>query len=142
MNLLLGGFDKDEGPVLYFMDYLSAMVKLPFACHGYSSFFSLSVLDRFYKEGMFCHSVVFDILVSEHFFPIANVYSYESTVKRISRLTDMTRGEAVALLQKCIDEVSISRSWVVSSVNFKHVKYTNLVMHYTFTYHRVVWLDI
>ena len=51
VNLLLGGFDKEEGPVLYFMDYLSAMVKLPFACHGYSSFFSLSVLDRFYREG-------------------------------------------------------------------------------------------
>ena len=54
VNLLLGGFDKEDGPALYFMDYLSAMVKLPFACHGYSSFFSLSVLDRFYKEGISC----------------------------------------------------------------------------------------
>lgn len=52
VNMLIGGYDEEEGPELYFMDYLSALVKLPFAVHGYGSFFSLSVMDRYYKEDL------------------------------------------------------------------------------------------
>lgn len=52
VNMLMAGYDQEEGPELYFMDYLSALVKLPFAAHGYGSFFSLSVMDRYYKEDM------------------------------------------------------------------------------------------
>lgn len=52
VNMLLGGCDKDSGPELFFMDYLSSMVSLPFAAHGYGSFFSLSVMDRYYKEDL------------------------------------------------------------------------------------------
>ena len=51
VNMLIGGFDKDKGPELYFMDYLASIMDLPFAVHGYSSFFSLSVLDRYYRPG-------------------------------------------------------------------------------------------
>ncbi len=55
VNLLLGGFDAEAGPQLYFMDYLASQVQLPYAVHGYGSFFSLSVMDRYYKEGSWCH---------------------------------------------------------------------------------------
>lgn len=48
VNLLLAGCDE-SGPKLYYMDYLASMNELPFAVHGYGSFFSLSVFDRYYK---------------------------------------------------------------------------------------------
>jgi len=52
VNLLLGGYDKDEGPALYFMDYMASLQKLDFACQGYAGYFVLSILDRHYKKGM------------------------------------------------------------------------------------------
>ena len=51
VNMLIGGYDDEAGPELYYMDYLSSLVKVPFGVHGYGSFFSLSVMDRYYKEG-------------------------------------------------------------------------------------------
>lgn len=51
VNLLMAGYDKNEGPSLYFMDYLASMNKCPFAAHGYGAFFSLAILDRYYTEG-------------------------------------------------------------------------------------------
>ena len=53
VNLLLGGYDKEDGPQLYFMDYLASQVKLPYAVHGYGSFFTLSVMDRYYKDSTY-----------------------------------------------------------------------------------------
>lgn len=50
VNLLLAGYDKDEGPSLYFMDYLASLNKLPFAAHGYGSLFTMSIMDRHYYE--------------------------------------------------------------------------------------------
>jgi len=52
VNILLSGCEEKGGPVLYHMDYLAAMMKVPFACHGYGSFFSLGVLDRHWRPGM------------------------------------------------------------------------------------------
>ena len=52
MNLLLAGYDKVEGPSLYFMDYLASVNKVPFGAHGYGSFFTVSILDRHYREGL------------------------------------------------------------------------------------------
>lgn len=52
VNLLMGGYDKENGPELYYLDYLASLVKVPFAVQGYGSFFSLSVMDRYYKEDM------------------------------------------------------------------------------------------
>lgn len=80
VNLLMAGHDADSGPELYFMDYLSALVKLPFASHGYGSFFSLSIMDRYYKP-------------------------------------DMTKEEALELIQKCVDE--IRRRFIVNMPVFK-----------------------
>nr|ABM55422.1 proteasome beta 2 subunit-like protein [Xenopsylla cheopis] len=52
VNMLIGGHDKEGGPQLYFMDYLGACVSLPYACHGYGGFFSLSIMDRYYRSDM------------------------------------------------------------------------------------------
>ncbi|XP_076364843.1 proteasome subunit beta type-2-like isoform X1 [Tachypleus tridentatus] len=52
VNLLLAGYDKHTGPELYFMDYLATMAKVPYAAHGYGSFFTLSILDRYYRPDM------------------------------------------------------------------------------------------
>jgi len=52
VNLLLGGYEKDVGPSLYFIDYLASIQKLDFACQGYAGYFVLSILDRHYKKGM------------------------------------------------------------------------------------------
>ncbi|XP_013790676.1 proteasome subunit beta type-2-like [Limulus polyphemus] len=54
VNLLLAGYDKHTGPELYFMDYLATMAKVPYAAHGYGSFFTLSILDRYYRPGSSC----------------------------------------------------------------------------------------
>jgi 20S proteasome alpha/beta subunit len=56
VNLLIGGYDnaghgEPGGPRLFYMDYLASMVDVPFAIHGYGSFFALSIMDRFYREG-------------------------------------------------------------------------------------------
>jgi len=53
VNMLIAGYDDEPaGPSLYFMDYLSALVKVPFAIHGYGSYFGLSICDKYYKKDM------------------------------------------------------------------------------------------
>lgn len=51
VNVLMGGYDKENGPELYFMDYLASSVKVPFAAHGYGGYLSLSIMDRYHKKG-------------------------------------------------------------------------------------------
>lgn len=69
MNLLLAGYDDHEGPALYYMDYLAALAKAPFAAHGYGAFLTLSILDRYYKPGEWSHWTgkfsCFSLLTSE-----------------------------------------------------------------------------
>ncbi|KAG6869026.1 hypothetical protein C0993_005685 [Termitomyces sp. T159_Od127] len=59
VNLLLGGYDAAAArPQLYWVDYLGTMAEVPFAAHGYGSYFALSLLDRYHdpqatlEEGM------------------------------------------------------------------------------------------
>jgi len=52
VNLLVGGYDEKHGPQLFYMDYLASMHPLPFGAHGYASYFTLSVMDRYYKKDM------------------------------------------------------------------------------------------
>ena len=59
VNLLVGGFDTSKAavvdgqeelggePKLYWIDYLGTMAEVPFAAHGYGSYFALSLLDRY-----------------------------------------------------------------------------------------------
>jgi len=69
VNLLIGGHDDVDGASLYYMDYLGASTEVNYGVHGYGSFFTLSVMDRYYKP-------------------------------------DLTVEEAIALMQKCIDEIA------------------------------------
>nr|QBH72687.1 proteasome subunit beta type [Encarsia formosa] len=52
VNMLMAGYDDETGPELYFIDYLASSVKVPYACHGYGGFFSLTILDRYYKSNL------------------------------------------------------------------------------------------
>ncbi|KAF5323091.1 hypothetical protein D9611_009379 [Ephemerocybe angulata] len=50
VNLLLGGYDvASHDPHLYWIDYLGTIAEVPFAAHGYGSYFALSLLDRYHK---------------------------------------------------------------------------------------------
>ncbi|XP_050301649.1 proteasome subunit beta type-2-like [Anthonomus grandis grandis] len=52
VNLLLAGYDENEGPQLYYMDYLASVAKVDYAAHGYGGYFSLSIMDRNYLKNM------------------------------------------------------------------------------------------
>eukprot|EP00050_Salpingoeca_kvevrii_P010982 m.11886 g.11886 ORF g.11886 m.11886 type:complete len:194 (-) comp3186_c0_seq1:229-810(-) len=52
VNLLVAGYDEEEGPQLYYLDYLGSMVKVPFGAHGYGGFFTSSTMDRYYERDM------------------------------------------------------------------------------------------
>lgn len=51
VNMLLAGHDDQDGPSLFYMDYLASLQQVPYAAHGYGSFFTMSVIDRLYKPG-------------------------------------------------------------------------------------------
>ncbi|KAJ1963882.1 Proteasome subunit beta type-4 [Dipsacomyces acuminosporus] len=49
VNMLVAGYDKNTKEAsLYWIDYLAAMAKVPYAAHGYCSYFLYSVMDREY----------------------------------------------------------------------------------------------
>ncbi|AET37506.1 proteasome core particle subunit beta 4 Ecym_1264 [Eremothecium cymbalariae DBVPG len=53
VNVLIGGYDvKKEKPELYQIDYLGTKVELPYAAHGYSGFYTFSLLDHHYRPDM------------------------------------------------------------------------------------------
>jgi len=52
VNILIGGYDKDQGESLYFLDYLASLHKMDFACQGFASHFLLSLFDKNYRKGM------------------------------------------------------------------------------------------
>ncbi|KAJ3319012.1 Proteasome subunit beta type-4 [Boothiomyces sp. JEL0866] len=53
VNVLVAGtHPKTAVPEIYWIDHLSSMVKLPFAAHGYASYFCMSTMDRYWKENM------------------------------------------------------------------------------------------
>jgi len=49
-NLLLGGYDEKKGPELYYIDYMASMQKVKYGAHGYGSYFSFSILDKYYED--------------------------------------------------------------------------------------------
>ena len=74
MNLLLGGYEEPEAtgeqsaavtgtPHLYWIDYLGTIATVPFAAHGYGSYFALSLLDRYVKSVPVCRAVIIVIAV-------------------------------------------------------------------------------
>jgi len=51
VNLVIAGYDAD-GPSVYYLDYLGNLQPMTYTCHGYAGYFVLSLLDKYYKEGM------------------------------------------------------------------------------------------
>lgn len=58
VNFLLAGHDGTDGPSLFYMDYLASLSEVPFAAHGYGAYFTLSILDRYYDEGISKHFII------------------------------------------------------------------------------------
>eukprot|EP01117_Protostelium_nocturnum_P000304 TRINITY_DN10370_c0_g1_i1.p1 TRINITY_DN10370_c0_g1~~TRINITY_DN10370_c0_g1_i1.p1 ORF type:complete len:193 (+),score=58.04 TRINITY_DN10370_c0_g1_i1:139-717(+) len=52
VNMLLGGWDEEAGASLYFLDYMGSLHKQDFGCQGYSNYFILSLLDKYWKKGL------------------------------------------------------------------------------------------
>lgn len=53
VNVLIGGYNSHtDKPELYQIDYLGTMVELPYAAHGYSGFYTFSLLDHHYRQDM------------------------------------------------------------------------------------------
>jgi 20S proteasome subunit beta 4 len=42
----------EKTPKLYWMDYLGTQSDVPFAAHGYGSYFALSLLDRYVRASV------------------------------------------------------------------------------------------
>lgn len=49
-NSLIAGYDVNEGPKLFWMDYLGSMQKVVKASHGYGGHFLYGLMDNFYKK--------------------------------------------------------------------------------------------
>ena len=99
VNLLMGGCEGGRAH-LYYLDYLGTMAEVPFAAHGYGSFFTLGTLDR-YHHG------------------------------------DMTEGEGVELLEKCVREIQLRflinlasfSYYIISSAGFSERRVINVGDH-------------
>eukprot|EP00922_Rhytidocystis_sp_ex-Travisia-forbesii_P058284 GHVS01086170.1.p1 GENE.GHVS01086170.1~~GHVS01086170.1.p1 ORF type:complete len:193 (+),score=29.03 GHVS01086170.1:272-850(+) len=52
VDLLLAGCDKEEGPQLYWLDYLASLACVDKAAHGYGAYFVYGILDRHCHSGM------------------------------------------------------------------------------------------
>jgi len=52
VNSVIVGYDEElKECQMYYMDYLAATVKVPYAAHGYGGFFTTALMDRHYREG-------------------------------------------------------------------------------------------
>merc|ERR1712070_1154852 len=51
VDMLFAGFDA-SGPALYYIDYLASMQKCNKCAHGYGAFFSLGLMDRYFKADL------------------------------------------------------------------------------------------
>ncbi|VEL23991.1 unnamed protein product [Protopolystoma xenopodis] len=58
VNVLIAGYDEETGPEMYFADYLGALVKVPYAIHGYGGLFTYGILDRYYNPNMDLDSAI------------------------------------------------------------------------------------
>merc|ERR1719221_2492013 len=51
VDLLMAGVD-DDGPGLYFADYLASMEKVNKAAHGHGAMFTYGLMDRYWKKDL------------------------------------------------------------------------------------------
>ena len=52
VNVILGGYDKDVGASLYYIDYIATLHKIDKGAFGYGSYFCLSLMDKLYHPDM------------------------------------------------------------------------------------------
>jgi 20S proteasome subunit beta 4 len=52
VNIILGGYDKDVGASLYYIDYIATLHKIDKGAFGYGSYFCLSLMDKLYHPDM------------------------------------------------------------------------------------------
>ncbi|KYQ96832.1 proteasome subunit beta type 2 [Tieghemostelium lacteum] len=52
VNLILAGYDKTDGPSVFYLDYMGSLQKLNFGCHGYAAYFLLGLLDRHHQPNL------------------------------------------------------------------------------------------
>lgn len=57
--LIAGHTSEEDGPQLYWTDYLGALDSVPFAVQGYASHFCLATMDRFYRPNMTLEEATF-----------------------------------------------------------------------------------
>lgn len=62
MKLLLGGWDQEDGPVLYFLDYLGSLVQTHCYATGYGGSVCLTLLDRYRQHGDLTVEQGYDLL--------------------------------------------------------------------------------
>lgn len=57
VNSLLLGFDE-QGPQLYWMDYMGTFAQVPYGAHGYASYFVSSVIaNSYHKELLLAEAI-------------------------------------------------------------------------------------
>ncbi|KAH7648223.1 hypothetical protein RS030_122017 [Cryptosporidium xiaoi] len=52
VNVLIGGYTKEEGAELYWMDELASMASVNNAAHGYGGLLVTGILDKYYKSNI------------------------------------------------------------------------------------------
>ncbi|CAH0694867.1 unnamed protein product [Spodoptera exigua] len=52
VNMLVAGYDTENGGQLYTMDFLASSLRVPFAVHGFGGLLCLGILDRYHKPEM------------------------------------------------------------------------------------------
>ncbi|XP_046974069.1 proteasome subunit beta type-2-like [Vanessa cardui] len=52
LNMLIAGYDEDNGCQLYTMDFLATCMKVPYAAHGLGGLFGIPILNHYYKPSL------------------------------------------------------------------------------------------
>ncbi|KAL3686943.1 hypothetical protein R1sor_013252 [Riccia sorocarpa] len=52
VNMMIAGYDPEEGPSLYYLDYIATLHKVKSGALGYGAYFVLSLMDKYYSKNM------------------------------------------------------------------------------------------
>ncbi|XP_075977062.1 proteasome subunit beta type-2-like [Anticarsia gemmatalis] len=52
VNMLVAGYDEDQGGQLYTLDFLASSLRVPFGVHGFGGLICMSILDRHHKPSL------------------------------------------------------------------------------------------
>ncbi|CAG8594748.1 14022_t:CDS:2 [Acaulospora colombiana] len=84
-SCILGYDMAEKQPKLYWMDYLGTQSDVPFAAHGYGSYFALSLLDRYLVQFAFTLNHSLRVSVYRYHNPNADLEEGLETLKRCIR---------------------------------------------------------